>query len=296
MHLSLQALLHETEKIRIAVWDSTELKPDMNIPAIHSELKAAYRRPTLDMFKEGTVTPKEAYIKKGAITLEGVGGEEIPLTKADLVIMNPPFTRQERLPGEYKDALLKRFKEYENQLHGQLGLWGYFVLLADRFVKEGGRVALVLPATVLRIASTQGIRDLLTENYGLKYIITTYHRAAFSEGAQFREILLVAEKTKNSEEEAGAPYYSKCLVVFLKKIPRDITDSRRVSLLLKTKRRELGIGNTYEDELVRCKIVSQTSLQESASNLFKLIATSDWRMDEIWERIKERGLSNFKTF
>ena len=33
MHLSLQALLHETEKVRVAVWDSTELKPDMIIPA-----------------------------------------------------------------------------------------------------------------------------------------------------------------------------------------------------------------------------------------------------------------------
>jgi len=64
MHLSLQALLSETEKVRVAVWDSTELKPGLDIPAIYSELKAAYKKPTLDMFKKGA--PKGAHIKKGA--------------------------------------------------------------------------------------------------------------------------------------------------------------------------------------------------------------------------------------
>jgi type I restriction-modification system DNA methylase subunit len=93
MHLSLQALLAETEKVRIAVWDSTELRPGMEIPAISTELVAAYRRPTLDMFRNGLNITKDAYIKKGAITLEGLGGKEIPLEKVDLVIMNPPFTR-----------------------------------------------------------------------------------------------------------------------------------------------------------------------------------------------------------
>jgi len=36
VHLSLQALAagHETEKVRIAVWDSTELEPGQTIPAI----------------------------------------------------------------------------------------------------------------------------------------------------------------------------------------------------------------------------------------------------------------------
>jgi len=78
VHLSLQALLSETERVRVAVWDSTELKPGQTIPVISSELKAAYRRPTLDMFAKGGLT-EEAYVTKGAVTLEGVGGEKIPL-------------------------------------------------------------------------------------------------------------------------------------------------------------------------------------------------------------------------
>lgn len=291
LHLSLQALLHETEKVRIAVWDSTELKPDMNIPAISSELRAVYRKPTLDMFKEEFVVPKDAYIKKGAITLEGVGKDEIPLEKADLVIMNPPFTRQERLPKEYKASLARRFSDYRKYVHGQLGLYGCFVFLADKFVKEDGRIAFVLPATVLRIATTMGIRDLLVKNYALEYLVTTYHRAAFSEAASFREILLVAQKTKR----AGREHRDNCLVVFLKRMPRSLSYAKEISELLRSKRRELKIAQIYEDEDVRCEPISQIDLRASVSNLFKYIAASEGDIGTIWEKIENQGLSDSRA-
>jgi uncharacterized protein YktB (UPF0637 family) len=136
--------------------------------------------------------------------------------------MNPPFTRQERLPKEYKDALMKRLKGYENYLHGQLGLYGHFVLLADKFVKENGRIALVLPATVLRVKSAMGIRKLLTENYQIEHIITAWERAAFSEGAQFREILLIARKTKASDN-------SKCCITSLRKLPSSNEEAKELA-------------------------------------------------------------------
>ncbi|MEM3726663.1 MAG: DNA methyltransferase, partial [Candidatus Bathyarchaeia archaeon] len=90
VHLALQALAagHEAEKVRIAVWDSTELEPGQTIPAISRELKAAYKRPTLELFFEGKPSKEEAYVEKGAVTLEGIGGEQIPREKADVIIMN----------------------------------------------------------------------------------------------------------------------------------------------------------------------------------------------------------------
>jgi len=279
MHLSLQALLSETEKVRIAVWDSTELKPGMNIPAIRSELKAAYKRPTLDMFKEGGTTfLKDAYIKKGAITLDGVGGEEIPLEKADLVIMNPPFTRQERLPKQYKISLSKRLKEYEEYLHGQLGLHGYFVLLADRFVKEGGRLALVLPSSILRIQSTQGIRELLSKNYTIEYIFTTWKRAAFSESAKFREVLLIAKRNSSPSDN------EYCAVVNLKRMPENLRDAREVALKAK-----IGFKKKLEidDEDLAIFFVSQKELKTNLENWFSYIAAYDPKLFRIFENIEQ---------
>jgi len=48
----------------------------------------------------------------------------------------------ERLPDEYKSKLAERFKQYSDVLTGQIGLHGYFILLADTFLKDGGRLAL----------------------------------------------------------------------------------------------------------------------------------------------------------
>ena len=225
MHLSLQALLHETEKVRVAVWDSTELKPNMNIPAIASELKAAYRKPTLDMFKDKFVIPKDAHIKKGAVTLEGVGGQEIPLEKVDLVIMNPPFTRQERLPKEYKESLFRRLGEYKSQLSGQLGLWGYFLLLADRFVKKEGRIALVFPSRPLSAKSATQIRKFISTNYDVEYIVTSWERAAFSESTQYREILLILRKLHSKRKHKT----QTCRIVNLKSLPRNMEEAHSMT-------------------------------------------------------------------
>jgi type I restriction-modification system DNA methylase subunit len=292
MHLSLQALLSETEKVRIAVWDSTELKSGMNIPAIHSELKAAYKRPTLDMFKEGVPFLKDAYVKKGAITFEGVGGEEIPLEKVDLVIMNPPFTRQERLPKDYKNALTKRLQEYDKYLHGRMGLYGYFIFLADRFTKENGRIAFVLPASVLRVQSTLGIRKFLIENYHIEYIITTWQRAAFSEGAQFREVLIVAKKLG---DKLNANDYS-CGIVKLRTLPTGLKHSKEMASKIESIVNSSRPGTLIKEENMTIKVVPMRELEQNHRNMFRYISSQQDGLEETWNSIisKAKELALFK--
>ena len=283
VHLSLQALLYGTEKVRVAVWDSTELKPGQTIPAIWTELKAAYRRPTLDIFAKGGLT-EEAYVTKGTVTMQGVGGEKIPLEQVDLVIMNPPFTRQERLPPDYKIALEKRLSGYETYLHGQLGLYGHFIFLADRFVKDGGKIAFVLPATVLRVKSAKGVRKLLTERYCIEHIITAWERAAFSEGAQFREILLVAKKTKPERE-------SRCVITSLKKLPRSAEEAKEIGQKIKLMTQTLNSGEVYNDDSMISRVVGQDELERNLENQYILISTYDLQVPAVLEKIMEKGVS-----
>jgi len=290
VHLSMQAPIYETEKVRVAVWDSTELTPNQNIPAIHRELKEAYKRPSLDLFLKGKPSLEQAYITKGALTPEGIGGEEIPLKEVDIVIMNPPFTRQERLPKEYKKSLDSRLRKYKKWLTGPLGLYGYFIFLADSFLKTSGKLALVLPATVLRIASTEGIRKLLVTGYNIEYIITTYQRAAFSEAAKFREILLLANKKMKSVDVNSSNNDERCLLVFLLRLPTTYVDSQNISEVIKYQKDLLDIGDTFENDFIKCKLVTNSLLKKSVSNLFKFIATSNWEIEDIWEKIKVKGL------
>jgi len=269
VHLSLQAPLYETQRVRLAVWDSTEatVRPGKVIPTISRELRKAYANPKLDVFSDQKARSQfsdEAYIKKGSVTSEGVGGDSIPLGLVDVVIMNPPFTRQERLPDEYKSKLADRFKQYSDVLTGQVGLHGYFILLADTFLKDDGRMAFVLPATVLRLQSLEGIRKFLVENYRLDYIITTEQRSAFSEAARFREMLLVATKTKKGLDT------SKCLFVNLKRIPVDAADSDFLADEIISSK---STSQELDDADLSTELVEQSQLKLSTENWFGKIST-----------------------
>jgi hypothetical protein len=296
VHLSLQALAagHETEKVRIAVWDSTELKPGQTIPAISRELRSAYKRPTLDMFSGERKRDDLAYVKKGTVTMEGMSGEQIPLEKADTIIMNPPFTRAERLPETYKVELRNRLKEYEDLIYGRVGLHIFFILLADRFVKRNGRIAFVLPATVLRILSMKGIRKLWADNYHVEHVVTTWERAAFSEAAQFREILLVARKLKEKQERGVTSSALKCSVVTLEKLPKTTEEAERIARAIQEKTLQTNIGDACESENMLLTVVSQEDLRNNVGNMFTLISLYDPRLGKLWQRSIRRGQSKLR--
>jgi type I restriction-modification system DNA methylase subunit len=285
VHLALQEPLFETEKVRVAVWDSTELTPNKTIPAISRELRAAYKVPKLDHFVQDRPIriEEEAFIKKGAVTANQVGGEEIPLRKVDLVIMNPPFTRHERVPKEYKQKLEARLHDYSSALHGQLGLYGYFILLADRFIKDEGKIAFVLPSSVLRVQSTQGIRDTWLSKYHIEFIITAWERAAFSEATEFREILVVGTKLPPDDRKNNDLVTA---FVTLRKLPKSRDEASKFAEHM---RRTVGRGNeTSENDQMSVRLVRRSNLVEASTNLFTFIAAYDPRIQDVWEELSSK--------
>ena len=118
----------------------------------------------------------------------------------DILMMNPPFTRQELISKKEKALVSERFKKYEKIIDKKFGLHAYFVLLANEFLKEGGKLAFVLPATILRIESLTNLRKLLVENFEIEMIVSSNEKSSFSDGSSFREILLIAKKTKTPKK------------------------------------------------------------------------------------------------
>ena len=114
----------------------------------------------------------------------------------DILIMNPPFTRQELISKEEKVLVVERFKKYEKIIDKKFGLHAYFILLANEFLKKDGKLAFVLPATTLRIESLMNLRKFLVENFEIEMIISSNQKSSFSDGSSFREILLIAKKVE----------------------------------------------------------------------------------------------------
>ncbi len=194
VNLALQAPLNFTNKVNIAIRDSTELAPGISVASAQDMIKGSYKDYRITDFGNGS-KPIKHKVKKGAIDLREEE-RNIEMPKFDVVIMNPPFTRFQRIPPHFKAKLQSRFsaKRYKDTVHGQLGLHGYFMLLADKLLASEGKIAAVLPLTTISLEGFYGIINLLLKEYSIEHIVASTGRAAFSENTSLREILLVARK------------------------------------------------------------------------------------------------------
>lgn len=143
----------------------------------------------------------------------GAGAEQIThasVPPLDLCIMNPPFTRSVggnllfgSLPDSERKKMQKRLadliKKKKVLANSTAGLGSVFVAMADRFIKVGGRIGLVLPKALLSGVAWGKTRELLRQKYRVEYIVASQDplRWNFSENTDLSEVLLVAVKQKN---------------------------------------------------------------------------------------------------
>jgi len=271
VQLALKNPSYLTDRVRIGVRDSTGLNPGDTIKVLQRVLPRGQQ--VLSAFNEDKFA--KSLVTEGALSGKG-GGQEFKVYKVDVVIMNPPFTRQEKIPHDFKSSLRERFSEYNRFIHSQMGLRAYFILLADRFLKPNGRMAFVLPATTLRVESMRGIRDMMAKGYDIDYIITTDYRSAFSESTALREILLVARKrtARDITNEAKNP----CIVANLNVLPDGENVSTIERLLVNAKSTRESQGSDL------CKIlrVEQAEFAEHVDDWSVLLQTEE-TLDELVE-------------
>jgi hypothetical protein len=186
-----------------------------------------------------------------AVTGAGVRLSPVVVPPLDLCVMNPPFTRSTggnllfgSLPKAERKKLQKRLREKIKkaglQANITAGLGSVFVALADKRVKESGRMALVLPKALASGAAWQPTRDLLTRGappgltasvgngYELQYVIVSHEpsRWNFSENTQLSECLLVAKKLGRTETPG------RCIFVNLWERPLTSLDALALASLL----------------------------------------------------------------
>ena len=140
----------------------------------------------------------------------------IPDKSCDLVIMNPPFTRPTNHEGSHAAIPIPSFAGFGTPLseqramsrllrkckpefgHGNAGLASNFMDLGHRKLRDGGVLALVLPASLARGQAWEKARKALAESYSDIHILSiaaTGTRArAFSADTGIAECLVVANK------------------------------------------------------------------------------------------------------
>ena len=178
----------------------------------------------------------------------GSGGEEaaehvvaeIPDESLDLIIMNPPFTRagSDWEGAARAEDYVKQFrglsttldtqKEMSDRLkgfaqktmyHGYAGIASAFVALADKKLKKGGVLALVLPVSAAAGMSWQGFRQLIGRSYADVEVLSITSNGggiSFSADTSIAECLVIARKNDAIAQENTGQFAS------LERRPRDM--------------------------------------------------------------------------
>jgi hypothetical protein len=149
----------------------------------------------------------------------------LPHASFDLVVMNPPFTRATvheadrlNIPNPMFAAFTSSAEEQRmmadatrrltagTSAHGNAGEASIFLVLADRKLKSGGVLALVMPLSLMVGESWEESRQLLRKNYRDLVILSIAGAGSedmsFSADTGMGECLVVGRKSKTDIERA----------------------------------------------------------------------------------------------
>lgn len=254
VQLALKQPTYLSNFVRIGVEDSLPLYPNFIIEPLNKTVSE----------EQSEISHSQTIGAKGAISKRGAG-TKFELSKVNVILMNPPFTRKQRISKQYRANLREWLSSYTDFIFDSYSLWAYFILLTDKFILNKGKIGFVLPISILKQNTYSDLRRFLCKNFQLNYIIVGGHKSAFSENTAFRECLLVLEKRKMSDRKNKAHF------VFLKE---ELTLTN-IDILVKAIKADRN--SEYAD--VNC--ISQTELNE----------INDW-----WSFIPEPKFSNEFTF
>ncbi len=114
----------------------------------------------------------------------------------DAVIGNPPFIRYQSFPEPHRSRAMDIMKEQGLSPNRLTNIWVPFVVAAASALKEGGRMALVLPAELLQVSYAAQLRSFLTDRFGRVDLIAC--NELFFEKAEQEVLLLLADDARST--------------------------------------------------------------------------------------------------
>ncbi len=138
-------------------------------------------------------------------------GEPEPPPPMDLVIMNPPFTRDSLRHDQFsrkdelaiktreKDMLSGRSFQAAARLHSSGGMFG--VLGANMLKHDSGAMAIILPSVAATAPGNLALRQFLAGEFHVESVVSSHdpQRIYFSENTAIGEILVVCRRWDSSE-------------------------------------------------------------------------------------------------
>lgn len=108
--------------------------------------------------------------------------------KVDLVLANPPFTRNHEIDVAERDCYRARFGTT-----GAVGLWVYFILHSMDFLVRGGRLASIVPRSILFTLHGRQLLKRLCQHFAQVGVYELEGKAVWSSYAEEDGAVILAE-------------------------------------------------------------------------------------------------------
>lgn len=120
-------------------------------------------------------------------------------TRYDAVVGNPPFIRYQDFPDDQRDRALEILAEAGLSKTRQMNAWMPFLIGGTQMLSKHGRLAMIIPATLLQVKYAGELREFLTKQFSHLTVIT-FTELVFDEVLE--EVVLVLGE-RNREKRAG---------------------------------------------------------------------------------------------
>jgi tRNA1(Val) A37 N6-methylase TrmN6 len=224
---------------------------------------------------------------------------EIRIPHVDVVVGNPPYTRQEEMESAFEEKYKEKLdtvikKDFHFSIGKRSGIYSYFFIHGSRFLKDGGRFGFVTSNSWLDVDYGKYLQEFFLNNHKIVAVIESKVERWF-EDADINTCITVLERCKDREERNNNLIRFVQLKVPLKKlIPLSENENERCQHINKIKERILDKNEYFEDDEIRVYPKNQEELFfEGFDEDEKIYVGSKWgkyiRAPEIFFVIFDKG-------
>ncbi|MDY7799334.1 N-6 DNA methylase [Aeromonas caviae] len=125
-----------------------------------------------------------------------VKSDDFSVEKFDVVIGNPPYVSMHNMKLEQRQSCEKILRESKfsvSTIGRNASLWAFFILHSLSFLREGGKVAWVLPSSLMHADYARKVIDVHKNHFSKIKIIKLAERFFRAEGAEEVSVILLAD-------------------------------------------------------------------------------------------------------
>ncbi|HDL1276054.1 TPA: N-6 DNA methylase [Mannheimia haemolytica] len=115
------------------------------------------------------------------------------------IIGNPPFIRYQYLNEEFQESAKNVFDLLNFKFTKHTNSWVSFLISSLSFLKEGGRLGMIIPSEILNVIHAQSLRDFISQ--GLHKVLIINPKNIWFENTLQGALIILIEKVDNESKK-----------------------------------------------------------------------------------------------